>query len=1077
MERHPTQLEDRPPEKASNHTSEPYSPEADWFRYLRDHSQDLLCTHDLEGRLQYVNHRAARLLGYSVEEMLGVPLWKFLPAHHRTGFEAYLKDIERRGEASGLMTFVTHAGEARIWEYHNRLETEARPFPIVFGMAHDVTERVHAESALRASEELFKNVFRDAPVGMVLAAPDGRFLEVNQFFSDFLGYSADELLAKTIQDVTYPDDLESSAQAIKQAFTGPGVKHFEKRYLHKNGRTKWGEVSTSTIKSSRGKPYVVGQIVDVTQRKQAEKAQRIGLERAQLLWKIGHLVSSRAPLTDLAHAAVEEMTQHLGCDVALLFEKQGEELPLLAIGAATAKFKPDAVLTHCLGQCLCGLAARDAMPIYCLDIHKDPRCTWEECRKAGLRSFAALPLKDEERVIGVLGLGSAATHDFQNAAAFLETLAIEISGGLVNSLLHRRLAEQVVQLEQEVNERKRVEAAITTLVSEVKGDTSESFFSSMACSLAKCLSADHTIIAELLEGQEDAVKTLAVCGGGKIVSNFVYELANTPCAGVVNRGFCSYTSGVAELFPKDVLLSEMKAEGYVGTPLFGLQGQVVGIMVALYSRPLPNPEFAEMIVRLFSARTAAEVERQHAEAALRRSEERFRVALRDSPVIVSNQDRDLRYTWAYNPRLAWANQNLIGKTDLEVVGGEAGSRLMAIKKEVLASGLGARVEFALPFEDEEHYLDLTIEPVAETDGSVAGLTCAATDVTHLREINEELQRAREKLTEEKYYLEQEIDAELGFGEIIGDSKVLKEVKRQASWVASSDATVLVLGETGVGKELIARALHHLSKREHGPFIKMNCAAVPSGLLESELFGHEKGAFTGAVAKKIGRLELADQGTLFLDEIGEIPLELQPKLLRVLQDQEFERLGATKTLKVTFRLIAATNRDLFREVHEKRFRSDLFYRLNVFPIRIPPLRERRSDIPLLVEHFTRKHAQRMKKSITSIPKTTMDILVRWHWPGNVRELDNFLERSVILTNGSVLTAPIAELHYTASPADDSVQQSSLKLLEREHIVRILKESRGHLSGPSGAAARLGLPRTTLQSKLKQMGIDPRTYRLP
>jgi len=345
------------------------------------------------------------------------------------------------------------------------------------------------------------------------------------------------------------------------------------------------------------------------------------------------------------------------------------------------------------------------------------------------------------------------------------------------------------------------------------------------------------------------------------------------------------------------------------------------------------------------------------------------------------------------------------------------------------------------------------------------------NVTQLQQVTEELRLAQEKLSEEKLYLEQAIDNELGFGEIIGRSIALKEVMDKVARVAPSDASVLLLGETGTGKELVARAIHSMSKRKDNSFIKVNCAAIPSGLLESELFGHEKGAFTGAVAKKLGRVELADHGTLFLDEIGEIPLELQPKLLRVLQDQEFERLGGTQTLKVNFRLVAATNRDLLHSVNQREFRSDLYYRLNVFPVRTPPLRERREDIPLLIEHFVRKYAARMGKSTPRTPAKTMEALVQWGWPGNIRELENFVERSVILTPGLVLQVPLSEL---MAPVDES-NIDTLKERERERILRVLRECRGQLGGPNGAAARLGLKRTTLQSKLTHFGINPGSYR--
>jgi formate hydrogenlyase transcriptional activator len=286
-------------------------------------------------------------------------------------------------------------------------------------------------------------------------------------------------------------------------------------------------------------------------------------------------------------------------------------------------------------------------------------------------------------------------------------------------------------------------------------------------------------------------------------------------------------------------------------------------------------------------------------------------------------------------------------------------------------------------------------------------------------------------------------------------------------VASSDSTVFLLGETGTGKELIARAIHDRSRRKARTFVKMNCAAIPTGLLESELFGHERGAFTGAVSQKLGRLELADRGTLFLDEVGDIPLELQPKLLRALQEREFERLGSTHTKKVDIRLIAATNRNLETMMEDGEFRSDLYYRLNVFPIRIPPLRERPEDIPLLVRYFTQKYARRMEKGIETIPSDALKKLSQWHWPGNIRELENFVERAVILTRGRSLEFPLSELKSTSARAVPARMSQSDG---REQVLRALKESGGQIGGLNGAAARLGLKRTTLISRMKKLNIS-------
>jgi formate hydrogenlyase transcriptional activator len=359
----------------------------------------------------------------------------------------------------------------------------------------------------------------------------------------------------------------------------------------------------------------------------------------------------------------------------------------------------------------------------------------------------------------------------------------------------------------------------------------------------------------------------------------------------------------------------------------------------------------------------------------------------------------------------------------------------------------------------------------------------------------EISELKDKLAQEKLYLEEEFRSEMGFEQIIGNSQPLKHVLQMVETVAPSDSTVLLLGETGTGKELIARAIHDRSRRKQRTFVKLNCAAIPTGLVESELFGHEKGAFTGAITPKVGRLELADQGSLFLDEVGDIPPEIQPKLLRALQEREFERLGSTHTRKVNVRLVAATNRDLEKMVANKEFRSDLYYRLNVFPIRIPPLRDRREDIPLLVNYFVQKFSKEMQKRIESVPVAVMKGLTAWDWPGNIRELENFIERAVLLTPGKSLEAPLAELRTTKTqeppPADlhegkpvagertnSRSEKSSVadeyERKQRDEIVRALTACKGRVGGADGAAALLGMNRTTLLSRMNKFGIYAKQY---
>jgi PAS domain S-box-containing protein len=1118
----------------------------DWYRDLVEHSQDLLSVHDLDGRLLSVNPVPARLLGYTVPEMLQKPLRDFVDPRFLAEYDAYLRQIRCTGESHGLVAVMTRSGEQRIWEYHNTLRTEGVDTPIVRGIAHDVTDRVRAEQALRKTNKallqtaqererilqeltLFRRLLDQSNDSLeIIDSQTLRFLDVNETACVQLGYSREELLAMTVFNID-PNARERFL-GVRQQLEQSGSVMLETVHRRKDGTTFPVEVNLRRVHLDRDYNVVVAR--DITRRKRAQ-------ERLQEFERVVESLEEMIVVLDREYRYVivnqsylnyrkltkDQVIGRLASEVmgpgmfeSIVKEKLDEcfhgkivnyehtnEYPGISTRDLSVTYVPIEG-SHGIDRIACVLrdvtedkraenALRESAALFRAVYERSPVGITLVDSQTGRflqanSKFCEITGRGEEELLQIDVAGITHPDDIASGNEYLRQLA---EGTLASYEMEKRYLRPDgsvrwvrilvvpmwdkgetrrwhMALAQDITERRRTEGAIATLVQKVRADSSESFFTSMAVQLATCLEADYTIIGEIIEGEEDRVRTIGVCGQGVIADNFTRELADTPCGEVVAKGACSYISGVNQLFPKDSLLKQLKVEGYTGTPLRDSQGRTIGLMVALYTQPLTNASFAEMILQLFSTHTAAEIERKRTEEALRQSEERFRVAIKNSPIAVFNQDRDLRYTWVYNSQLPLSDVEKLGKTMTEFMGPAEAARISAIRRRVLETGAGLRHEAQLTFGGRKRYLDTTIEPLLDASGAVIGLTGASMDITELRETSEALREAKKKLTEEKLYLEQEIDTELGFGEIIGQSKALQAVMQHVGKVAASDATVLLLGETGTGKELVARAIHRLSLRANNSFIKMNCAAIPSGLLESELFGNEKGAFTGAVSKKIGRIELADKGTLFLDEIGEISLSLQPKLLRVLQDQEFERLGGTHTLKVDFRLIAATNRDLADCVRENEFRSDLYYRLNVFPIRVPPLRERREDIRLLVEHFVQKCARRMNKSITSIPKKTLDALMEWEWPGNVRELENFVERSVILTQGSVLVSPLSELKPAA--AEPKSADETLEGAEREHILRALRESHGQIGGPKGAAARLGLKRTTLQSKLKHLGINPR-----
>jgi PAS domain S-box-containing protein len=627
---------------------------------------------------------------------------------------------------------------------------------------------------------------------------------------------------------------------------------------------------------------------------------------------------------------------------------------------------------------------------------------------------------------------------------------------------------------QSVDERDAMHLALRAIVEGTATATGTEFFYALVRELAQALNVRYAFVSELLESKA-RVRTLAFWFDGKFIDNIEYDLEGSPCEVVIRGETVYYTSRVYEMFPREKELTELGIESYFGVPLVAESGQeMLGHLAVLHDQPMVKEFRGMALLRIFAARARAELERKRAEQALRKSEERLASILASALDAIITIDADQRIA-LFNPAaekiFRCPARQVIGQPVVPLLSKRFGNLLkgycLAVQPAAVHSqqlwapeGLTARRH-----DGEEFPVEATLSPL-DLDGQ-RFYTLILRDVTERWRSAETLRQ----LQLENLYLQEEIKTRQSPSHIVGDAPVMREVFAHAEQVAGTDSTVLLTGETGTGKSVIARAIHDLSDRRDKLFVNVNCAALPGELVESELFGHEKGAFTGATAQRKGRFELADGGTLFLDEVGELTASAQAKLLRVLQDQEFERVGGTQTLKVNVRLVAATNRDLAQMVRHGDFRADLYYRLNVFPIRLPALRERPSDIPLLAEYFLDKCARKTGKPIRDIAPKARERLLRYPWPGNLRELQNVIERATILARGPLLEIDNAiELRLEDREAASVPEPlGSFEAMERAYLLKVLEHTRWVIEGEQGAAAILDLNPSTLRSRLQKLNL--------
>src|SRR5579871_2210135 len=841
--------------------------------------------------------------------------------------------------------------------------------------------------------------------------------QVNDMACQMIGYSREELTKKKVTDIN-PSTVVMDWEKFWKRLKKEKKIVFEAQHWHKSGYLYDVEITGNFIELD-GKEYSCSIVRDIREKKAQEKLMKERLNEIQLY-----------------NSTVKNIR-----DQIFWLDKDGHFIRVNESVIRESGYSNDELMK---------MTVFDLNPTL---TKKEWDLRWEETKKTGQQILQT-------------------THRDNRGNIY----PVEVT----NNFIEHNGAEYFCSSVRDIKKRKRDEEILRSISESTSSVTGSDYFRELTKFITDILDVRYSMVVSCSNDEVTKLRMLSYVDRQEVLENIQYDTKGTPCE-IVMQGkefFCA--DKLEETFPR-----EKGIKSWIAVPIYSPStGKVIGNIAAFDRVPMTNEQNQIDILRIFAARAGAEIDRIRAEEKLREtlesanvelqhqlkeSEERFRDLFEEAPIAYVNEGLDSKFINANRAAL-----KILGVKPEEVpytygksLAPNTPDAQRRLKEAFDSVGRGTDTSgVVLEMRRQDNGKPLWIQWWSNPDKSGQFTRTMFLDITE--QVLMEQEQAR--LKAENKYLQEEIKLNYNFEDIVSKSKNFHRVLQQIEQVASTNATVLIMGESGTGKELIARAVHNISNRAKRPLVKVNCATLPANLIESELFGHEKGAFTGAMERKIGRFELADGGTIFLDEIGELPVELQAKLLRVLQEGEFERLGNPKTMKVNVRVIAATNRNLTNAIEKKEFREDLYYRLNVFPITCPPLRERKEDIPLLVKHFLQKHESRVGKKISNVPTNVMDALSDYDWPGNIRELENLIERAMILSPGNSLEygdwLPAQKINTTTNGKNASTK---LEDIEKEHIIEVLKKTNWKVSGEKGAAKILGLNQTTLEARMKKMGI--------